>query len=154
MAGVGVNSEGFKSSGLATKHQCSGRTGKCSEDHSGWRVLLKGGPRARRTPAIMTLEQQWFQMAGERRFLQGLRNPLRTGGNRPHIAFEGARLICGRYPWASREAASLGTSNIQRADMLAKNRLEFTLSMVQNVIQRHGVRQNRHELLTLSLIHI
>ena len=30
-------------------------------------------PRARRTPAIMTLEKQWFQMAGERRFLQGLR---------------------------------------------------------------------------------
>ena len=98
----------------------------------------------------MTLEQQWFQMAGERRFLQGLRNPLRHGGNRPHIAFEGARLICGRYPWASREATSLGTSNNERADTLGQNHLDFTQSIMQNVTQRHGVRQNPHELLTFT----
>ena len=109
-------------------------------DDCRWSVLLKGGPRARRTPAIMTLEQQWFQMAGERRFLQGLRNPLRHGGNRPHIAFQGARLICGRYPWASREATSLGILNNERADTLGQNHLDFTLSIMQNVTHRHGVR--------------
>jgi hypothetical protein len=32
-------------------------------------ALLVRNHRARRTPAIMTLEQQWFQMTGERRFL-------------------------------------------------------------------------------------
>ena len=34
--------------------------------------------------------------------------------------------------------------------MLAENRLDFTLSMVQNVTQRDGVRQNPHELLTFA----
>jgi len=66
----------------------------------------------------MTLGKQWFQMPGERRFLQGVRKT--------------APLL--------REATYLGTSNIQRSDMLDQNHLDFTPSMMQNVTHRHGVR--------------
>ena len=41
---------------------------------------------------------------------------------------------------ALRAATSLGTSNIQHANMLDQNHLDFILSMIQNVTHRHGVR--------------
>ena len=57
-------------------------------------LLIPGASYSRHIP----LEQRCLNVAGERRFLQGLRKPLRHGGNRPHIAFEADRMICGRYP--------------------------------------------------------